>query len=167
MLLCSANRREVCLLALHYFVPLPVLFSAVEGDVVSKASILLADDNPEVLSEVAEILESDYDIVASVLNGRSVLENWSRLTPDVIVLDISMGEPNGIDVAVALRDSGCEAKIIFLTIHSDHDFVQTAMEVGGSGYVVKSQLRSDLAEALRAVLSEKRFVSPCLRYQEQ
>jgi two-component system NarL family response regulator len=140
--------------------------SAVKGEIVSKASILLADDNPEVLSLVAEILESDYHIVASVLNGRSVLENWSRLTPDVIVLDISMGEPNGIDVAVALRDSGCEAKIVFLTIHSDHDFVQTAMEVGGSGYVVKSQLRSDLAEALTAVLSEKRFVSPCLRYQE-
>jgi DNA-binding NarL/FixJ family response regulator len=105
--------------------------------------------------------------VASVLNGRSVLENWSRLRPDVIVLDISMGEPNGIDVALALRDSGCEAKIIFLTIHSDHDFVQTAMEIGSSGYVVKSQLRSDLTEALRAVLGQKRFVSPCLQYQER
>ncbi|PYY11768.1 MAG: hypothetical protein DMG61_18125 [Acidobacteria bacterium] len=71
--------------------------SAVEGEIVSKASILLADDKPEVLSEVAEILEPDYEIVASVLNGRWVLENWSRLRPDVIVLDISMGEPNGID----------------------------------------------------------------------
>ncbi|PYY18852.1 MAG: hypothetical protein DMG60_06805 [Acidobacteria bacterium] len=140
--------------------------SAVEGEIVSKASILLADDNPEVLSEVAEILEPDYEIVASVLNGRWVLENWSRLRPDVIVLDISMGEPNGIDVALALRDSGCEAKIIFLTIHSDHDFVQEAMDVGGSAYVVKSQLRGDLAEALRAVLSDKHFVSPCLQYQE-
>jgi len=126
---------------------------------VSKASILLADDNPEVHIEVAEILEPEYEIVASVLNGRAVLDNWSRLKPDVIVLDISMGEPNGIDVALALRESGCESKIVFLTIHSDRDFVEAAMGAGGSGYVIKSRLRCDLVEALKAVLSEHEFVS--------
>jgi len=126
---------------------------------VSKASILLADDNPEVHIEVAEILEPEYEIVASVLNGRAVLDNWSQLKPDVIVLDISMGEPNGIDVALALRESGCESKIVFLTIHSDRDFVEAAMGAGGSGYVIKSRLRCDLVEALKAVLSEHEFVS--------
>jgi len=126
---------------------------------VSKASILLADDNPEVHIEVAEILEPEYEIVASVLNGRAVLDNWSRLNPDVIVLDISMGEPNGIDVALELRESGCEAKIVFLTIHSDRDFVDAAMGAGGSGYVIKSRLRCDLVEALSAVLAEREFVS--------
>lgn len=126
---------------------------------MSKASILLADDNPEVLTEVAEILEPEYDIVASMLNGRAVLDNWSRLKPDVIVLDISMGEPNGIDVALELRESGCEAKIVFLTIHSDRDFVDAAMGAGGSGYVIKSRLRCDLVEALKAVLSKRQFVS--------
>jgi len=126
---------------------------------VSKASILLADDNPEVHIEVAEILEPEYEIVASVLNGRAVLDNWSRLKPDVIVLDISMGEPNGIEVALALRESGCESKIVFLTIHSDRDFVEAAMGAGGSGYVIKSRLRCDLVEALKAVLSEHEFVS--------
>src|SRR5262249_10861525 len=131
----------------------------VEEDIVSKASILLADDNPEVLTEVAEILEPEYDIVASMLNGRAVLDNWSRLKPDVIVLDISMGEPNGIDVALELRESGCEAKIVFLTIHSDRDFVDAAMGAGGSGYVIKSRLRCDLVEALKAVLSKRQFVS--------
>ena len=126
---------------------------------MSKASILLADDNPEVHIEVAEILEPEYEIVASVLNGRAVLDNWSRLKPDVIVLDISMGEPNGIEVALALRESGCESKIVFLTIHSDRDFVEAAMGAGGSGYVIKSRLRCDLVEALKAVLSEHEFVS--------
>ena len=126
---------------------------------MSKASILLADDNPEVHIEVAEILEPEYEIVASVLNGRAVLDNWSQLKPDVIVLDISMGEPNGIDVALALRESGCESKIVFLTIHSDRDFVEAAMGAGGSGYVIKSRLRCDLVEALKAVLSEHEFVS--------
>lgn len=126
---------------------------------MSKARILLADDNPEVHIEVAEILEPEYEIVASLLNGRAVLDNWSRLKPDVIVLDISMGEPNGIDVALELRESGCEAKIVFLTIHSDQDFVDAAMGAGGSGYVIKSRLRCDLVEALSAVLAEREFVS--------
>lgn len=134
--------------------------SAVEGEIVSRASILLADDNPEVHIEVAEILEREYEIVASVFNGRAVLDNWSRLNPDVIVLDISMGEPNGIDVALELRESGCKAKIVFLTIHSDRDFVDAAMGAGGSGYVIKSRLRCDLTEALKAVLSKREFVSP-------
>ena len=133
--------------------------SPVEGEIVSKARILLADDNPEVHIEVAEILEPEYEIVASVLNGRAVLDNWSRLNPDVIVLDISMGEPNGIDVALELRESGCKAKIVFLTIHSDRDFVEAAMGAGGSAYVIKSRLRCDLTEALKAVLSEREFVS--------
>lgn len=133
--------------------------SPFEGEIVSKARILLADDNPEVHIEVAEILEPEYEIVASLLNGRAVLDNWSRLKPDVIVLDISMGEPNGIDVALELRESGCEAKIVFLTIHSDQDFVDAAMGAGGSGYVIKSRLRCDLVEALSAVLAEREFVS--------
>ena len=129
---------------------------------MSKASILLADDNPDILSEVAETVESEYDIVAAVMNGRLVLENWSRLKPDVIVLDISMGEPNGIDVAYDLRESGCKSKIVFLTIHNDRDYVQAAMGAGGSAYVIKSRLRCDLIEALRAVLAQKQFVSPSL-----
>lgn len=127
---------------------------------MSKASILLADDNPDVLSEVAETVQSEYDVVAAVLNGQLVLENWPHLKPDVIVLDISMGEPNGIDVAHDLRGSGCQSKIVFLTIHNDRDYVQAAMGAGGSGYVIKSRLRCDLIEALRAVLAQKQFVSP-------
>ena len=129
---------------------------------MSKASILLADDNPDILSEVAETVESEYDIVAAVVNGRLVLENWSRLKPDVIVLDISMGEPNGIDVANDLRESGCKSKIVFLTIHNDRDYVEAAMGAGGSAYVIKSRLRCDLIQALRAVLAQKQFVSPPL-----
>jgi len=95
-----------------------------------KVSILLADDNSAVLEHVTKVLEEDYDIVATVKNGASVLSESPLLKPDIIVLDISMGELSGIDVARRLRDSGCNSKIIFLTVHEDADFVCAAMGVG-------------------------------------
>jgi DNA-binding NarL/FixJ family response regulator len=133
---------------------------------VSKTSVLLADDNSAVLRQVTQILESDYDIVGAVTGGDAVLRDFRRLKPDIIVLDISIGEPNGIDVARNLRDSGCDSKIVFLTIHDDSDFVRAAMGAGGSGYVLKSRLSIDLKRALKAVISGKLFVSASLLYQD-
>ena len=130
-----------------------------------RASILLADDNSAVLTHVSKMLEKDYDIVGAVRGGASVLLDWPRLKPDVIVLDISMGETNGIDVARHLRDSGCDSKIIFLTVHEDPDYVKAAMGAGGSGYVLKTRLGSDLGSAIHAVLSGKLFVSASLLYE--
>jgi DNA-binding NarL/FixJ family response regulator len=90
---------------------------------------------------------------------------YFRLRPDVIVLDISIGKLSGIEVARHLRDSGCHSKIVFLTVHEDSDFLSAAMGVGGSAYVVKSRLNTDLISAIAAVLCGKVFVSPCLLYQ--
>jgi DNA-binding NarL/FixJ family response regulator len=119
-----------------------------------------------VLKQVTRILESDYEIVATVASGTAALQDCKRLKPDIIVLDISIGEPNGIDVARNLRDSGCDSKIVFLTIHDDSDFVKAAMGAGGSGYVLKSRLGTDLKRALKAVISGKLFVSANLLYQD-
>jgi DNA-binding NarL/FixJ family response regulator len=134
---------------------------------VQRASILLADDNSAVLNHVAKTLEEDYDILATMKDGASVLRDGPRLRPDVIVLDISMGEPNGIDVARQLRDSGCDSKIIFLTVHQDPDFVRAALGAGASGYVIKSRLGLDLVSAIHAALAGKLFVSAPLLYEQE
>jgi DNA-binding NarL/FixJ family response regulator len=133
-----------------------------KGTVVPRPSILLADDNFVVLDYVCKMLEKDYKIVGALHDGESVLHEWARLRPNVIVLDISMGEPNGIEVARRLRNSGCSSQIIFLTVHRDLDFVNAALGAGGSGYVTKSTMGKDLALAIEAALSGKRFVSPNL-----
>jgi DNA-binding NarL/FixJ family response regulator len=73
-----------------------------------------------------------------------------------------MGELSGIDIARRLRDSGCSAKIIFLTVHEDVDYLNAAMGAGGSAYVVKSRLSLDLISAITAVLSNKLFISASL-----
>jgi len=131
-----------------------------KGNVLPRTSILLADDNLAVLHYVSRMLEKDYQVVGALHDGESVLRNWPRLRPDLIVLDISMGETNGIEVAQRLRNSGCQSQIIFLTIHRDPDFVQAALDAGGSGYVLKSRMGQDLPVAIDAVLSGKQFVSP-------
>jgi DNA-binding NarL/FixJ family response regulator len=134
---------------------------------VHGTNILLSDDNSGVLDHVRKMLEREkcYKVVGAISDGRVVVTEYFRLRPDVIILDISMGELNGIDIARELRDSGCRAKIIFLTVHEDYDYVNAGMGAGGSAYVVKSRLSQDLLSAINAVLSNKLFVSPNLMYK--
>jgi len=134
---------------------------------VPRASVLLADDNLAILELVSRMLArtDNYEIVAALTDGSAVMREVFLLKPDVVILDISMGELNGIEVARDLRDSGCQSKVVFLTVHEDADFLNAAMNVGGSGYVVKSRLSTDLVSAIDAVLSGKVFVSQTLLYQ--
>ena len=129
-----------------------------------RVTVLLADDNCTVLDHVRKMLEKekDYKVVAVISDGAIVVREYLKLRPDVIALDISMGALSGIEIARQLRDSGCSAKIIFLTVHEDFDYVNAAMGAGGSAYVVKSRLNMDLFSAITAVLSNKLFVSPNL-----
>lgn len=133
---------------------------------MSRTTVLLADDNFAVLDHVRKMLEKEKGclVVAVISDGAMVVREYLRLRPDVISLDISMGEVSGIDIARQLRDAGCSAKIIFLTVHEDPDYVNAAMGVGGLAYVVKSRLNLDLLSAIHAVLSDKMFVSPTLLY---
>jgi DNA-binding NarL/FixJ family response regulator len=139
---------------------------AFEEGPVQSTTILLSDDNSAVLDHVGKMLEREkrYRVVAAITDGRVVVREYQRLRPDIIILDISMGDVSGIDVARDLRDAGCEAKIIFLTVHEDADFVKAGMGAGGSAFVVKSRLSQDLLSSIDAVLSNKFFVSPNLLY---
>ena len=130
-----------------------------------KPSILLADDNTAILDVVSRLLRSHQcNVIARVNDGANVVRECLRLRPEIIVLDISMDTLNGIDVARELVLSGCSSKIIFLSVHEDSDFVNAAMGAGGSAYVVKSRVATDLCSAIDAVLADKRFLSPTMLY---
>jgi len=131
---------------------------------LGKIKILLADDNSAILKRVAQTIGTEFEVVAAVNEGSSAFRECQRLKPDVVVLDISMGEPSGIDVARQLRDSGSLSKVVFLTVHEDPDFVSAALGVGGMAYVLKSRLSADLLSAIRAALSGEVFVSPTLTW---
>lgn len=128
--------------------------------------ILLADDHPAMREKVATFLESAYEIVGAVPDGRSALNETARQHPDIVLMDISMPIMNGIDAAEQMMRTGTETKIIFLTVHDDLDFVKAALATGASGYVIKSHMATDLLPAIREALAGHRFVSPCIRAGE-
>lgn len=103
--------------------------------------------------------EEDYEVIAAISDGAIVVRECLRLRADVIILDISMGRVSGIDVARELRDSECGSKIIFLSVHEEADYLNAAIGVAGSAYVVKSRMSRDLFCAINAVLSNELFVS--------
>ena len=129
-----------------------------------RKTIILADDNAGVLAHVSGMFEREreFKVVAAISDGATVVRESLQLRPDIIILDISLGKINGIFIARQLRDSGCTAKIIFLTVHEDADYMNAAIGAGGSGYVVKSRLSLDLFAAIHAALSNKLFVSESL-----
>jgi DNA-binding NarL/FixJ family response regulator len=127
---------------------------------MSKARVLVADDNQAMLKIVASTLASDFDIVAAVHNGQEALDAAAQLDPDVIVLDISMPVLDGIKAAARLREGDASAKIVFLTAAHDALTCQVATETGALGYVTKMRLRPDLVRATKLALAGRRFVSP-------
>ena len=125
-------------------------------------SVLLADDHGDFLATVVRHLEPHFDVVGMVSNGQALVDEAARLEPDVVVLDISMPVLNGIDAARRLKAAGSSARIVFLTVHADQDFVRNALGTGALGYVLKSDLASDLLPCLRNALDGRSFVSPGL-----
>jgi DNA-binding NarL/FixJ family response regulator len=122
-------------------------------------ALLLADDNPALLTTLVEMLQTKYQIAAALPNGTSVLSQIGALSPDIAILDISLGDLTGFEVALRLKDSGCTAKIIFLTVHEDIEFVNAAFDVGACGYVFKSRVTEDLFRAIDIVFNGGRFAS--------
>ena len=105
------------------------------------------------------LLQPEFDVVGKVRDGRALVEDAMLLKPDLIVTDVSMPVLNGIEAADLLRQSGCKSRIIFLTVHSDPDFVRRCLSTGAFGYVVKSRIASELLPAIREALEGSIFVS--------
>ena len=130
----------------------------VEQDVQDRLRLVLADDNPAILDVVKRILRNEYDIVAAYLEGSSLIREVLTLAPDIIILDISMGEQNGFDLTRQLNAKQCTAKIIFLTVHEELEFIRAAFDAGAAAYVFKSRMHTDLKAAVNAVGAGKVFI---------
>lgn len=130
------------------------------GTQVKLLRVLLADDHAPMLTQTVRLLDGDYEIVGQVANGLHLIEAAARLDPDVVVLDITMPGVDGIEAARRLKIAGCRAKLVFLTVHDDRDYVGAASDAGGDAYVVKARLATDLRPAIQAALAGERFVSP-------
>jgi CheY-like chemotaxis protein len=126
---------------------------------MSRRRVLVADDLLPVQAAVVNLLEDSFDIVATVCDGASALEAWSRLKPDLAVLDISMPGMSGIEVATELKRRGERVPIVFLTVHEDTDILNACHTAGGLGYVVKARMDADLLRAIEAAMHGQEFTS--------
>ena len=122
--------------------------------------VLLVDDSREMLASARRALNPACVIVGLATDGPAALTAASTLRPDVIVLDISMPGMSGLEVAEALRAQHSTAAIVFLTVHDDAEFVEAAMQAGGTGYVLKPRLVTDLLQAVQEARAGRSFVSP-------
>jgi DNA-binding NarL/FixJ family response regulator len=130
---------------------------------VPTISVLLADDNRALLTDLREELSKEFSIAGMIDNGEQVISEVRRLEPDILVLDITMPGLNGIQVASRLRDARARTRILFLTIHEQSEYISAAFSAGARGYVTKRRLSTDLAPAIREVFAGQTFLSPSLR----
>lgn len=130
---------------------------------MKRLRVLVADDHKAMLDYLVGMLSREFDVVAAVGDGGSVVTEAERVNPDLLVLDVSMPVMGGIAAADRLRAIGSTAKVVFVTMHHDREFVHESSALGVVGFVVKDRLVSDLMPAIRSVLAGHSFVSSSVR----
>ena len=123
---------------------------------MARARILVADDHEEIRNEIVQLLRRRFEVLGAVGDGAEFLEAVDRLKPDLCVLDISMPNMSGIEVAQRIKKSDSQMKIVFLTLHDDSDFRDAALQTG-EGYVTKARMGRELLPAIKEVLAGGRF----------
>jgi DNA-binding NarL/FixJ family response regulator len=122
---------------------------------MKRCRILLADDHAVVLEGLRRILDRpDFEIVGEARDGVAMLKAAAELRPEVIIVDVSMPELNGIEAARKLRKFDNTTKFVFLSMHSEAAYARAALAVGASAYVLKSSAAEELVGAIDAVLRE-------------
>lgn len=127
--------------------------------------VLVADDHEYLLRRVTSLLNSEFEVVGTVNDGRALVAEARRLRPDLILLDISMPVMNGIEAAREIHAALPSIKLVFLTAHADSQFVRACFAEGGLGYVTKLDLRAHLITAINAALAGNSFISPSVPTQ--
>jgi DNA-binding NarL/FixJ family response regulator len=128
----------------------------------TRPRILIADDHKLVVEGLQRLLESDFEVVGTVDNGRALLSAAERLKPDVILVDVSMPLLNGIDACARLCALVPSSRVIFLTMHADPSYAAEAFRAGAAGYVLKASATSELVQAIQSVLRGQRYLARAL-----
>jgi DNA-binding NarL/FixJ family response regulator len=126
--------------------------------------VLIVDDHKVVAEGLSHMLaaSADIEVLGIARSGREAVHRAVELDPDVVLMDSSMEDLNGIEATRLIRDRGLHARIVMLSVHAEPQHVVRALRAGASGYVPKSSAGSDVIEAVRAVNAGQRYVHPSI-----
>jgi RNA polymerase sigma factor (sigma-70 family) len=126
-----------------------------------KISVLLADDHAIVRDGLRMILETQADIqvLDTVANGRQAVRQVRKLKPDVVVMDISMPELNGIEAARQILAENPQIRVVILSMHATPEYIFRTLEAGALGYLLKESASLEVADAVRAAYAGQRYLS--------
>lgn len=128
--------------------------------------VIIADDHPIFRSGLKFLLENSFSEieVSAFENGQQVLENFSSIEPDLVLLDIDMPVLGGLDTCKMLINDRPDARIAILSMYKDMDFVQLAFANGAHGYLIKDNTAEELVECVETLLAGKTYVARDLRH---
>lgn len=128
---------------------------------MSKVKVLIADDHAMIRDGVKSLIRQNKEliVVGEAQSGKETLEKFEKLKPDLLILDISMPDLNGMEVSREILSQDPSAKIVILSMYDDEDYISRCLEYGVKGYVVKNESGGELEYAISAVLQGKNYFS--------
>jgi DNA-binding NarL/FixJ family response regulator len=128
----------------------------------NRPTVMIADDHTLVADACKKLLEPEFDVVATVGDGRALVKIASTLRPQVVIVDIAMPLLNGLDAGYQVKQLLDSVKLGFLTMNTDPGLAAEAFRRGASGYLLKTSSTSELIVAIREVLKGKSYLSPAI-----
>jgi DNA-binding NarL/FixJ family response regulator len=132
----------------------------------NRPRILIADDHTLVADLCRQLLETEFEVVGTVNNGRALVRAATELKPDVIVVDVAMPILNGLDAGQQVKETCPAVKLVFLTMNSDIELAAEAFRRGASGYLLKTCAASEMVTAVHEVLRGRSYMSKTLRRED-
>jgi DNA-binding NarL/FixJ family response regulator len=131
---------------------------------IDKIRVIIAEDHETVREGLKLIINTqpDMEVTGEAGNGRDAVRLAKELAPDVLLMDVSMPELNGLKAAAQLKRVAPDIKILTLTRHTDQAYLQELLEAGVSGYVLKQSAATDLIRAVRAVAAGDNYLDPAM-----
>ncbi len=130
---------------------------------MTKPTVILADDHAMIADAFRNLLEPQYQVIATVHDGRSMVDKALQMQPDIVVVDVGMPLLNGLSAGQQLKQKLRKVKLIYLTMNDDPDLAAEALRTGGSAYLLKSSAASELLKSIHEVLRGGTYVTPKIK----
>ena len=132
---------------------------------MKESCVILADKHPNMLEGIRGILDAEFDSVVMVADRHSLKNTVKKLSPDLVVVELSLPEADVANIVRMLKDENPDLKIIVLSLYDDADIVRAVLDAGAIGFVLKSTAGDDLPPAIKLAQSGCAYISPSIENQ--